>query len=200
MSENPEYPIDNEEDVKKEENEEEDEELTDREIEVYKGFTKFLKKMAGPYYPLLYLGASATQSWARVVNSFKKEKTDEMELINDLAKTGEELINQYAKKHNLTPEEAIEIAYKNNLPKEYHGAAKILTKRIMKMPWDDTVEMGVELFKEMPWDDYIESASKKIKRYGLGENEGDYRNTRNVFQDLINKYIVSGLLGFLAEN
>ena len=134
-----------------------------------------------------------------------------MKIISQLASTSEEIVNYYARKNDIAPEEAIEIAYRNNLPKEYHGAAKILTKRIMEMPWDDTIEMGMELLKEMPWDDYTEKASDRIKKYGRDEGSdengdedddevrGGYRNTKSVLQDIINKYLKREILGMLVE-
>jgi hypothetical protein len=131
-----------------------------------------IAEMLGPIYPFL----RTMRAWMKVADNNKPaDKNFTAEMLN----AGREVASHY----NIKAEDVAEAMYKEYLPEKYHGAASVFTRRLMRMQWDDTVDMATEFVKE----------------YGA-DSEGDgYRMTSEVIEEIMAKYVTERLTGVLFE-
>lgn len=128
--------------------------------------------MLGPVYPFL----RTMRAWMKVADTTKDaDKPLTAEMLN----AGREVASHY----DIRAEDVAEAMYKEYLPERYHGAASVVTRRLMKMRWNDTVEMATEFVKE----------------YGAEEGGNGYRMTSEVIEDILTRYVVEKLTGMVFE-
>jgi len=83
----------------------------------------------------------------------------------------------------VTTEDLLNSLYETFLPQEYQSRAKKYTRIVLKMSWDDAVDVAAEF----------------VKDYGKNKGGDGYKNTKQIIEDGLDNAIESKLLQALFD-